>query len=187
MSRRNKILLVVGLLTVILVLLLLWFLRGGATANPQPVTTPPQASVTPSAPAVSEEAQQAAVEQKVKNAGVETVAKLFVERYGSYSTEAQFQNVRDILPLATVTYAAQLQAQIDAATTPDEYYGVTTIVLSVTVDQMDEVAGTAHATVSAQRDEAKGSPQNSAIRYQKMDLTFAKEGGEWKVASSTWE
>ena len=186
MSRRNKILIVVGILVIILILLLLWFLRGRAPATtPQPVTTPhPTTTVSP---AVTPAAQQAAVAAKVQNAGVETVAKLFVERYGSYSTEAQFQNVKDVLPIVTAAYGAQLQAQIAGAPTPTAYYGVDTVVLSVAVDQMDDAAGTAHAKVSTQRNESKGSPQNVTVSYQTMVLTFAKEGGQWKVASSKWE
>jgi hypothetical protein len=185
MSRRNKILLMAGLAVVILILLLLFFLRGKTSVNPQPVTTPNPAS-TPAAQ-VSPEAQQAAVAQKVQNAGIETVAKLFAERYGSYSTEAQFQNIRDVLPIASASYAAQLQAQIASAKEPTAYYGVTTVVLSVTVDQMDDAAGTGHATVSTQRTESKGSPQDKTVSYQKLVLTFVKEGGQWKVDSSKWE
>ena len=185
MSRRNKILIIAGIVVIILIILLLLFFRsrspGSTNGTNQPqITIPASQNVPP-------EQQQAAVAQHVQNAGVETVAKLFVERYGSYSTEAQFQNIRDVMPLATATYAAELQAQIDHAPTPTDFYGVTTVVLSVNVDQMDDAAGSAHAVVSTQRTESKGSPQDRHVFYQTIELTFAKEGGQWKVADATWK
>jgi hypothetical protein len=187
MSRRNKLLIIGGIVIVILIILLLLFFRSRAPGGSQNATNNPASNTIPSAEVIPPAAQQAAVEQHVQNAGVETVAKLFVERYGSYSTEARFQNIRDVMSLASARFATELQAQIDNAPAPTEYYGVTTVVLSVNVVSMDDAAGTAFASVSTQRTESKGSPQDHHVFYQTMELAFVKSGGEWKVESATWK
>ncbi|TAK03995.1 hypothetical protein EPO34_02450 [Patescibacteria group bacterium] len=188
MSRRRKLLILIALLVAILLLILWWLLRSAPAVPPaQPVVVP-----SPEVPAAAPAALSPTQEARVTQSGAETVAKVFAERYGSFSSEAAFGNLRDVIPLATPAFGAQLEALADAGVPPTEYYGVTTRVVALTADLMDPSTSSGQATtmrfsVSTQRQEAKGSPQDLSVKYQDLEVTMEKVGGKWLVASATWK
>lgn len=185
-TRRNLLVAILVLLLLLLAFLLWWFLRPEPVA---PVVTPPAPTTTlptTDTESVSEIREQQEQEERTNTASLQSASKTFAERYGSYSTEAEFANLRDVLPLMSASLAAETEAFIEGATPAAEYYGVTTRVISVTVDAVDETEGTATVTVTTQREEAKGDIQNITVRYQDLRLTFVMENGTWKVSSATW-
>ncbi|KKW33015.1 MAG: hypothetical protein UY76_C0011G0011 [Candidatus Uhrbacteria bacterium GW2011_GWA2_52_8d] len=143
--------------------------------------------VIPSRPTISEQELEEERETRITSADVVSLSKTFVTRYGSYSNEANFANLEDVLPLASVSFASELQNVIDTGVVPEGYYGVSTSIVTVTVDEKDEAAGTAQVTVMTQREEAIGSTQNVTVKYQDVILLFVKEGDAWKVDSATWQ
>lgn len=119
-----------------------------------------------------------------------TVARTFAERMGSYSSESNFQNVEDVLGVVTESLASQLKkdAARERAAMPSEtggYYGISTLYLGAkTTEQSDTSIA---LLVQTQREESFGSPGNSSIRYQSLELTLVKEGESWKVNTYTWQ
>src|SRR3989344_2076566 len=110
MTRRKKILIIAGLVLLVILLLLLLMWRATPPSVPaQPVVVPSNNDGVISTPEETER-----VEVRVQNSLPETTARIFIERYGSYSTESDFGNLRDVIALATPAFAAQLQATIDA-------------------------------------------------------------------------
>lgn len=185
-TRRNLLIAILVLLFLLLAFLLWWFLKPEPVA---PVVTPPAPTTTLPAsdtPTISETRQEAEQAERDNTASLQSASKTFAERYGSYSTEAEFANLRDVLPLMSASFAAETEAFVEGATPAAEYYGVTTRVISVSVDAVDEAEGTATVTVTTQREEAKGDIQNITVRYQDLRLTFVIENGTWKVSSATW-
>lgn len=186
-TRRNLLVILLVLLALLIAFLLWWFLRPKAA----PVVVQPAPNVivapTPAKPTISDVRQQEAQEERASTASVQTAAKIFAERYGSYSAEANFANLTDVLPLMTESFAEKTETYVATAEPSTEYYAVTTHVVTITVDGQDDEAGTARVTVTTQREEAKGSVQNISVRYQDLVLTFLKENGAWLVASATWQ
>lgn len=190
MMTRRKRLAVLGLLILllILVLLLLWrFLRPVPEAAP----TEPDLSLKPDeiltdTPTLAEQQLKEEQDTRAQTAGATTVAKMFVERYGSYSNEAEFQNLRDVLPLMTDTFAEKTRAFIEGAEIPETFYGVTTRVLIVQVERMDETAGEATFKINTQQERAEGSAQNVSVHYQEIRVELKREAGVWKVSSAAW-
>ena len=186
-TRRNVLIALIAALALLIAFLLWFFLR----PKPKPVViVPPVVDVAPlpaaaTKPTVSQEKTKKEQEARTASASLQSASKTFAERYGSYSTEADFANLTDVLPLMTKAYAAKTQAFIDTAVAPEEYYGVTTRVITVTVDAED--ATTAQLTLVTQREEAKGSVQNVSVKYQDLVLSFEKESGEWKVSNAVWK
>jgi hypothetical protein len=153
------------------------------------VTENPQETVenTESAKLKIEEVRlQEEQERKSVSSDVETFSKTFVERYGSYSNEARFANLRDVLPLMSESFAAKTQRIIDEGKSPEEYYGVSTKVVSVLVVERDESLGRAQVVATTQRSESVGSPQNTTIKYQDIEINFVMESGAWKIDSANW-
>lgn len=188
MTRRARLLTVEAILVAILILLigLFFFLR---PADEQPAPQQPTstlASVTSTPPAPSNPLLEQEQIARNQAAGVTVVAKLFVERYGSYSNEANFKNLFDVLPLMTNAFAQSTRTFIETAKAPSDYYGVSTRVVTVKVEQMDEANGTAMILVNTQRESATGSTQNTTVSYQEIRIKLVRESGVWKVDSAAW-
>jgi hypothetical protein len=191
MITRKTRLITVGLAVLVLFLLLLWLwfvLRPKSSEpEPAPVATPEQLQIPEeAAPTLTEELLKKEQAARNESAGVTTVSKMFVERYGSYSNEAKFQNLIDVFPLMTEAFVNETRALIDESIPPETYYGVTTRALTVEVEAMDESAGVATVQMQTQREIAQGSTQNTSITYQEIRLKLEKEAGVWKVSSADW-
>ncbi len=189
MTRRQRnIIILLGILVIILILLILLLMRFWPKPKPE--------QVIEEEPVVLEEVeetdsrtpiQKKQAEERETTASVQTVAKTFVERYGSYSNESDFANLRDLYPLMTDAFKAETEAYIEGTTIPETFYGITTRVITLKIDDYDETAGTATVTISTQREEAVDSPQNVSVRYQDIELSLVMESGVWKVDSAQWK
>lgn len=187
-SNRAKVIIAGVIVVIAIILILLLWPRRGAVPAPEPsaptaeeVLTP--APTPPAPPPVLTPAEKAEV-------SAETVGKIFVERYGSYSSESDLQNIADVLDLTTGRYRRVLEnfiAETRAAGAPSTYYGVSTRVISVTTTALDDSAGTATLTIITQRDESRGSVRDSSVKYQTIILEVSQEDGTWKVDNATWQ
>lgn len=149
-------------------------------------TSAPVETQAPTPPTVSDQLLDKEKENRAQSAGVIALSKLFVERYGSYSNQANFQNIRDVIPLMSQKFASETENDLAGKTAPSGFYGITTRVIIVNVNQTDEQAGTASVLIKTQREEENNSAQNTSVNYQDIELTFVKEAGVWKVDSANW-
>ncbi|MCX7779167.1 MAG: hypothetical protein N2259_02935 [Patescibacteria group bacterium] len=113
-------------------------------------------------------------------------ARNFVERYGSFSTDVNFQNLKDLknemsvrLWQETENYIRQKERE-----TIKEFYGITTKVLNVEEKSFSE--NQAEYLISTQREEVKDN-QPARVFYQTLELKIIKEGEEWKVDRVVWQ
>ena len=115
------------------------------------------------------------------------VARGFVERFGSFSSEAGEQNIQDVLPLATETLRSRLESLIRTTqqTKGNGYYGISTRVITMSV--VDETDTAATLAVKTQRTESIDSPANTSTRYQDLELTLVRTGDAWLVDDYTWK
>lgn len=188
-DRRKRILIFIAICLVVLFLFAL-MLSALFKKEPVPEVLLPeqqadQVQVVPSEPEISPIETQKR-DGRIESASLNSLAKTFAERYGSYSNEAKFQNLRDLLPFMSGSFVEKTQLFIDTTPIPEEYYGVTTRVVAVDVKVLDETAGTATIELTVQREEAKESPENRTITYALLRLEFVMEEGSWKVSSATW-
>ena len=117
-----------------------------------------------------------------------TVARIFVERFGSYSSESDFANVEDVMALATPAYQDELEATVDSYRRQFDadtgYTGVSTVV--ITVKTTNESESTTSFLITTQREEAVGNPGNTTLRYQDAEVDLVKVGDDWLVNELTW-
>lgn len=184
MTRKTEIGIAVGVLVLLIIVVLAIILRQQPNSQPvasnqdssQPtVTTPTPVTETPAVPVPAPVASPT------------TTTMIFVERFASYSSESDFANVTDVVPLVTSTLATRLQAsakeqQINSA--DRAYYGISTKVISQKVQEQTDSAAT--LLVSTQRAESIGSPGNTTVRYQDITVMLVKEGDSWKVNDYSW-
>ncbi len=117
----------------------------------------------------------------------QTIARVFAERFGSFSNKADYENVDSVMSIATSALQAKLFEVVEGVSNDanDSYYGISTHVLSVNLMSGDEVSEVYE--VLTQREESIDSPSNTTIRYQTMTLTLVKEGESWLVDNFVWE
>ena len=192
-TRRKRISIVVLILLILLLLLgwIFYVLFSGKEEEVDPGfslgAVEEEVEVIPDRPTVSDLELEEEREVRTSASDVTSLSKTFVTRYGSFSNEANFANLQDVLPLMSESFAGKTQELIKESEAPLEYYGVSTSIVTVTVESKDDTAGTAQVTAMTQREEAVGSPQNITVKYQTIILTFVMEGGSWKVDSATWQ
>lgn len=206
MSKRLRLILIVLAAAVIIaaVVFLIWSSGGqkqsrevGTAPAPSPETPAvslPEA-VPPSSPGTVVNVN-AAPEVPVAPAPVPASAALtrqaasFAERYGSYSNQGNFANLRDLFPLMTSRMKSATERTISEAsksgTGQAEYFGVTTRTVATSVVELDSSGGTAIILVSTQRSTARGAAA-PVISYQDVELQMLKVNGEWKFDRATWK
>jgi hypothetical protein len=190
MTRRNRISIVV-LILIALLLLLAWLMYVLFSSNEIKVDDVVEQQVIediiPSRPTVSEQELEDERTSRVVSADVVSLSKTFVERYGSYSDEANFANLTDVLVLMSDDFARETQNFINKTAPLSEFYSINTAVITVNVDSQDDATGVAQVTIMTQREEALESPQDIDVRFQEIVLTFVMEDGSWKVDSANWQ
>ena len=187
MTRRNKLITLLVAFLLFIVLAVLTFLLRLPDRTPGDMNTETQAEqgrasdeTVPPTPAEAER-------MRSNELGLGALAKTFAERYGSFSFESEFENMRDVMPLMTDAYAAATAAELAAKKASEVFYSATTRVIATSVDALSEEEGVATITVTTQREIVSDDPGNRTVRYQPLLLTFEKIKGVWKVASARWQ
>lgn len=193
MITKKQRLIIGGSIVLICLLILLWILltlRKPVVTDGVVVTQPTEDVVENNRVNVQDQDLDAVavenIEKRQKTASINSLSKTFVERYGSYSNEANFENLKDVILMMAPEFAEYTQNIIDTSKSPDEYYGITTRVITVNVEELDEVAGSAVVVLNTQREESKVSVSNTSVWYQKIRIEFLKMSGVWKVVSASW-
>ena len=115
-----------------------------------------------------------------KNAAKQT-ARIFIERYGSYSTDNNQQNIKEIKDLVTVSLWQELSKRIGTKSSGD-FLGVTTKVIAVRMDSWDTTA--AKFSLSTMRKETKNNKHSNV--QQDATVSVEKSNGNWVVSKFEW-
>ena len=143
----------------------------GNGANPLPVTDLSKAKVGKTS---SIEVQQKAVQN---------LAKIFVERYNTFSTEAKYQNIIDLQPLVTTKYwqllSAKIPKQIPVNVSSIANY---TQAFSADISAWSEKQATVDLKVKV-TEEKNGVATN---HDQQATVVLVKQDNNWLVDSFVW-
>lgn len=181
MENRHKIEFGVAVLVIIGLVVLLFVLWKGKEPEKVDDTTVPVADDgTDVSPVASEDVPSNPV------VSARTVATNFVERFGSYSTDADYQNIDDVMALATDSLQRRLTDMSEEArrTKSDDFYGVSTHALIFTAES--EAAASMTWRITTQREESIGSRANTSVRNQDIRVSMIKIGDDWLVDDFAW-
>jgi hypothetical protein len=180
-KRRNLIVLAV---VIILVLFLIWILWPSVKTNDVRPIVGGQTEMTETvetsliAPLVVRE------DSTPTQAGAEAVARSFAERFASFSYESDFANVTDLYPLMTDAYKTRQESFIKSTAASDEYYGVSSKLISLDVVEMNDSRAIMDAHM--QRTESKGSVVNVTKKYETLRLNLVFENETWLIDGANW-
>jgi hypothetical protein len=191
MDQKNKrILIIVGAVIIVVVAVALWWFT---RSTPEPVIN--NATVNKNTNVVVVNVNTQAPANQNTNTNTDTsvalirLANLFTERFGSYSTQAQFQNVIDLKPFMTTkmqkwadTYVANQKKLVVNAT---GYTIIATKVLTTTITS--QTGTTAEVRLTTLRTE-EGTTINGQTSYnQDIILHLVKQDANWVVDEAQWQ
>lgn len=110
------------------------------------------------------------------------MAKIFTERYGTFSSDNESANIRELEPLVTPNFWRALSGKIKPAAS-GEFYGVTTVAAASDFIEYGETE--AKISVTTQRTETKGAVVSE--KNQKAEVTLIKSGEQWLVSGFEWK
>lgn len=137
-------------------------------------------------------AEVVVIDQEAKEkADMERMAISFVERYGSFSNQSNFENMDDLKVFMTQSMKnwvdKYIKEQKEKRGDTSIYYGMTTKSLSTSFVNYRPSSGQAEILVVTQRREATGTTTNQEVYTQEATLKFAKENNAWKVDGIYWK
>lgn len=107
------------------------------------------------------------------------IAKIFVERYNTFSTDNNFQNIREVEEIATPTLWKKLSLRLGRATPAPLYMVVTTQAFSTSIaDWQDTTARVAIQTRKTTKNNGAATTTQETIM-----VMMAKQGSKWLVDS----
>lgn len=199
MDRRiwGIIIVIFSLVLIAGIIYIIFFYKFSPAAEPvateQPATqqaAPAATSETPAEPAGAQPAQP------LKKAGIneEDLARMassFAERYGSFSNQSDYGNIRDLQIFMTESMKNWSDNYINDARSKKGdtsiYYGIITKAVSTTVNKYDSDTGQAEILVKTQRRESTGVSGNSSTFYQDIIIKYLRENGVWRVDGVYWQ
>jgi hypothetical protein len=110
------------------------------------------------------------------------LARIFTERYGTFSNRNNFENITNLEPFMTEKLRRESAEFISAnqeGGVPEEFYGITTTVKSLEIVEFSS-GERAVVVVGTQRIETKGSNDPKSFQ-QEATLEFLNVDGDWKV------
>lgn len=191
MTRRNKIIIWTGILVGLLLAALLFYTyinnRGDSAPVPQneqqqqeqitPTETPqPSAATVPAVQPPTPAPPTNPEDQYLKQ-----LARIFVERVGSYSNQNDNSHINDVLPLATERMATYLESlRMEQSR---EYTGSTTRVITSALRERDVDSATVDVRV---QQEVKSGGTSSRV-YKTGYVLLERSAADWKISGVFWE
>lgn len=117
---------------------------------------------------------------EVTQGAVKQFAKIFIERYTTYSTDSNFQNIRDVEELVTPRLWSILSAKLATPPASTAFTGVTTQAIMVTLLDWQDTAATLE--IKTRQVTTKGASA-SATTYVTYKVRLEKQANAWLVDS----
>jgi len=189
-KRLAAILIIIFALIILISLIYFMFLAPVKEQAAPVIEQPAEQTQTSSLPATTVAPKTAIRQAEVTEDDLKRLAASFVERYGSYSNQSGYVNIRDLkifmsrsLQIWADNYIEQARQQNSPS---DIYYGITTKAITTETAEFNNTAGRAEFSVATQRRESTGTSANMRTFAQTAQIVMVKEGGVWKVDRITW-
>jgi len=190
LTLRAKIFIISGLSALIILGISLFLIFVSGKNNIPAQTDPaevgdeavvPQTGVVPGASVSGQPLTGLAVapkprEEAIKN-NVRQLAKIFLERYGTYSSDNNYQNIREVEELASASLWKKLSARLSVKPATGSFVGVTSRVISSELVEWKNTTAVVSANL-IRTEEKNGAVASS---QQSASVSLIKIGDVWLV------
>lgn len=135
-----------------------------------------------STPVVTEPARTPPTALEIEQNSVKQQAKIFTERFNTYSTDSSGQNIKEVRNLVTAAMWKRISGKIGAPA-GGAFVGNTTEALTAHLDTWKPPA----ATVSLQTRRTIEENGATTSQNQTILISLTKASGAWLVDSYTWQ
>lgn len=187
MTRRTKILIAITAIVVIIMVVVVYLLMKNRPLQNRPATD----AIANTPQTVSNNGTNVPanlVPAATPFAGAEATARSFAERFGSFSSESNFQNIADLYVVMTPTMKAwadtYIAAERAARAGQTEFYGVTS--RAVKTEIIERSGSSLRLRVTTQRIETKGTSEPRSF-YQPMEVALKQFGQAYFVDGAWWK
>lgn len=180
--------LVVSIVIIVILLFVLavggWLLRRqrNAVLN-EPAVSPPINTL----PAVKPEPLPVKTLEEERLETVSRLARLFAERFGTFSNQSHYEGISDIMAVSTEDFQSWLKEkylpEIKEKDAASAYIGETTKVMNVTVDKISSDGAQATAQVQRTVTDETGIIE---VQYPELIIALVRENDVWLVDSAYW-
>ncbi len=183
---RKRLFVIVGIIVGVLLALVLLSVVLAPKASNTPTSTAEQGTnlPTPKTPVIGTSATPINIgtvpTSTPEELYVAQLAKVFVERFGSYSNQNGNEHIAEVLQLSSVRMQTYVQsAQL---TFNSKYQGMTTTVVASRIVKKTATA----ATVAVDVQRVLSATSTTETQYQSGTVQLIQESGTWKVDGLFW-
>jgi len=124
--------------------------------------------------------------EEIERQKVINLSTLFTERFGSFSNQGDYQNIKDVIPLMTASMQEWAQGVIDEdGNSSAVYAGTSTKVVSTDIQSIDLAGGQAEIDIETQRIETR-TGEEDRIYFQTLNIILIKVGNDWLIDFAKW-
>lgn len=123
-----------------------------------------------------------ATSEAVEKNAIRQMAKIFVERYNTFSSENNFQNIKDVEVLVTPELWARLSNKMKDSASETFVRTITNVVSSEILDQKTD---SAVVKLSVTKSEEKNGTTTTS--QATVEVALKKISNEWLINSFTWQ
>lgn len=150
--------------------------------NPQPLNGSPRSNT---ALPINSPVQSNEPEKNLEME-LQTLSRSFAERFGSYSSNNPYMNLKDLRFFMTKELWKEVSKIMKQPLPSNDYYGVTSRAIHVQTVSLSEAERSGEFRVLLQRKESKAG-KGPVIAYQSLRLKMSASGDDWLVSSYQWE
>ncbi|MCK5416184.1 hypothetical protein KAI92_02030 [Candidatus Parcubacteria bacterium] len=132
------------------------------------------------------------IKKEMSERDVVQIAISFAERFGSYSNQANYDNITSLETFMSDRMRKWARNYVDEQRAKNidtsVYYGVITKAISTDVRKFDDNIGYASILISTRRKEALVTKNNTDKAYsQSILINLIKDGKMWKIDEAYWK
>lgn len=176
----KKSIIIIAIIIVLIAVIVFFLVQKNIIKNTEPI-----AGQKNNNKLISSEEEQVKKEQSLTDPAVALKAKLllqarfFIERYGTYSSDSNYNNWRTLKNQMTQSLFNEVVKKIDLEKqNQTEFYSLTTKVTNIDLKEFNQKK---NIVFSAQVQKKEIKSGQTRITQKNVELVFVKAGDDWKV------
>ncbi len=172
-----KKIIIIVIIVILIIVAVFFFIRKNGSNQTDSAVEQSDKSTSSSIKEIGEKKQAAEDPVAALKARLGLQARFFIERYGTYSSDSNYNNLRAMEGQMTKSLFDKVMEEIDSKEPSTDFYSLETMVANVELTEFNQE----RVVFLAQVQEKELKSGQVAITPKETELIFIKDGEEWKV------